>query len=148
MKYIGSALHQPILIAAGGTPGGDPLSLTDLDEALDSVFDGDTHLVMSQAMQDLLWKASSRNPLYGGFIVWDKTPAGDRYAYYHDVHILVCAALDFNEANPGGGPALGTSVYAASLPGSVLGKPLKSLVKLHGRPTARIWGVRNADVVT
>lgn len=143
--YLGSALRQPVLLAAGSTPGGDPLSLTDLDEAIDSV-DGVTHLVMSQVMQDLLWKASSQIFLFG-FITWDKTSAGDRYAYYNDIPILICSALDFNEANPGGGPAFGTSVYAVALTSAKLGKPLKSLLKLHGRPTARIWGVKNADVV-
>lgn len=165
------------LLAAGGSSGGDALSLQVLDAAIDQV-EGATHLIMSKKMRNLL-SAAARNTGTTGFMVWDKNEFGDRVAYYNDIPILVTdyddasnQVIDFNEANPGGGSSVGTSIYVANMSdsgvcglqngtmdvtdlGEVQDKPvlrtrvewLISLAVLHGRAVARIWGIKNAAVV-
>ncbi|AXQ68623.1 major head protein [Caulobacter phage CcrPW] len=163
-------------IPAGGTNGGDPLSLQILDEAIDAV-EGATHLVMSKRMRNLL-SAASRQTSVAGFITWDKTEFGERIAYYNDLPILVTdyddknvQVIDFNEACPGGGTT-GTSIYVLNIGdsgviglqngvmevddlGQVNDKPvyrtriewLISLAVMSGRAAARVWGIKKAPVV-
>ena len=108
------------LIAAGGTAGGDPLSLAKLDEAIDAVEDP-THLMMSKAMRRRL-SAAARNSSVGGNITYDKNDFGARITYYNDLPILIADkdntnayVLPFAEACPGGGANVGTSLYCLSL---------------------------------
>ncbi len=165
------------LIPAGATAGGDPLSLTVLDSAIDQV-DRPTHLVMSKKMRNRL-NAASRSTGVAGFIVWDKDEFGTRIAYYNDLPIL-CTDYDdkgnqviaYNEACPAGGATTGTSLYVLSIGdtgvvglqngvmdvrdlGEVQDKPvmrtrvewLIGMAVLNGRAGARIWGIKDAPVV-
>jgi len=163
-------------IAAGSTGGGDALSLSVLDEAIDAV-DGATHLIMSKKMRNRL-SAAARNTGTTGFMVWDKDEFGNRVAFYNDIPILVTdyddtntQVIAFNEACPGGGSAVGTSIYVVNMSdtgvcglqngvmevtdlGEVQDKPvlrtrvewLIGLAVLHGRAVARIWGIKDAAV--
>lgn len=165
------------VIPAGSTANGDALSLTLLDEAIDAV-DQPTHLVMSKRMRNLL-SAGARNPNVSGYLTWDKDEYGTRVAYYNDLPILVtdyddqnAQVIDFNEANPGGGTATGTSIYVLSIGdagviglqngtmevvdlGEVYDKPvlrtriewLAALAVMNGKAAARIWGIKKAAVV-
>ena len=172
-------IQGTMLIPASASPsaGGDALSLSKLDDAIDLV-EGATHLLMSKKMRNRL-SAASRATGVSGFITWDKTEFGDRLAYYQDLPILVTdyddagqQVIGFNEANPGGGPDQGTSVYVLSIGdtgvlglqngimevtdlGEVQDKPvyrtrvdwLMGLAVLSGRSAARIWGIKDAAVV-
>lgn len=165
------------LVPAGASAGGDALSLQVLDEAIDSV-DGATHLIMSKRMRNLL-SAASRQTSVAGFITWDKNDFGDRIAFYNDLPILVtdyddqnAQVIDFNEACPGGGATVGTSIYVVNIgDGGVIGlqngvmevddlgqvndKPvyrtriewLISLAVMGGRAAARVHGIKKAAVV-
>lgn len=164
-------------IAAGSTSGGDPLSLSVLDEAIDQV-DGANYLLMSKKMRNRL-SAASRQTGVAGFITWDKDDFGTRIAYYNDLPILVTdyddknqQVIAFNEACPGGGATTGTSIYVLAIGdtgvvglqngvmevtdlGEVPDKPvlrtrvewLISLAVLNGRAAARVWGIKDAPVV-
>lgn len=165
------------LFPAGAAANGDALSLAILDEAIDSV-DGATHLVMSKRMRNLLSQAA-KNPNVAGYVVWDKDEFGNRVMYYNDLPILVtdyddagAQVIDFNEANPGGGTATGTSIYVVKMGdegvtgiqngvmevddlGQMNDKPvlrtrvewLASLAVMSGRAAARVWGIKRAAVV-
>ncbi len=165
------------LIPAGNTAGGDALSLQILDEAIDAV-EGATHLVMSKRMRNLL-SAASRQTSVAGFITWDKNEFGERLAFYNDLPILVTdyddsnsQVIDFNEACPGGGATVGTSIYVLNIGdsgvmglqngvmevddlGQVNDKPvlrtriewLISLAVFSGRAAARVWGIKKVPVV-
>ncbi|AXQ69147.1 major head protein [Caulobacter phage CcrBL9] len=165
------------LIPAGASSGGDALSLTVLDTAIDQV-DGATHIIMSKKMRNRL-NAASRQTGVAGFITWDKNEFGTRIAFYNDLPILVTdyddknqQVIAFNEANPGGGATVGTSIYVVNISeagvvglqngvmdvtdlGEVQDKPvlrtrvewLISLAVLNGRAAARIWGIKDAAVV-
>ena len=165
------------LIAAGNTSGGDALSIELLDDAIDQV-DNPTHLIMSKKMRNKLNTAARKN--IGGDIVWGLDEFGKRIAYYNDLPILVTdrdnesnEIIGFNEANPNGGAAVGTSIYVVSFgPNMITGlqngildvedlgeidaKPvyrtrlewLVSFAAQHGRCAARVWGIKNADVVS
>lgn len=164
-------------IAAGSAANGDALSLAKLDEAIDAV-DGPTHLLMSKAMRRRLTQAA-RNTAVGGFITWEKDAFGRLIARYQDLEILIAdesgnssPGLAFNEANPGGGTATGTSIYPLSLgEGKITGiqngmpdvrdlgelqtKPAKrtrvewyiGMAVLHPRSASRLWGIKDAAVV-
>lgn len=164
-------------IAAGNSAGGDALSLTVLDEAIDQV-DGANYLLMSKKMRNRL-SAASRQTGVAGFITWDKDEFGMRLAYYNDLPILVTdyddknqQVIAFNEACPGGGATAGTSIYVLAIGdtgvvglqngvmevndlGEVQDKPvlrtrvewLISLAVLNGRAAARVWGIKDAAVV-
>jgi hypothetical protein len=166
-----------MLVPAGSTASGDPLSLSVLDGAID-LCDGATHLVMSKKMRNRL-SAASRATGVSGFIEWDKSEFGERIAFYNDIPILVtdyddagAQVIDFNEACPGGGSTLGTSLYVLAIGdtgvtglqngimevtdlGEVQDKPvlrtrvewLIGLAVLSGRAAVRIWGIKNAAVV-
>jgi hypothetical protein len=165
------------LIAAGSTAGGDALSLAKLDELIDTV-DSPTHLIMSKAMRRRL-TAAARNTAVGGFINWTKDEFGQQVAMYNDLPILIAdyddtgaRILDFNEANPGGGSNVGTSIYCTSFGdgmveglqngvmdvtdlGEIDEKPvyrtrvewLVGLAVMHGRAAGRLYGISNAAVV-
>lgn len=165
------------LIPAGNSSGGDALSLTVIDTAIDAV-DNATHLVMSRKMRNRL-SAASRATGVSGFITWDKSEFGERIAFYNDLPILTtnyddqnAQVIDFNETCPGGGSAVGTSIYVLNISdtgvvglqngvmevtdlGEVQDKPvlrtrvewLISLAVLSGRAAARIWGIKDAAVV-
>jgi hypothetical protein len=165
------------LFAVGSSSGGDALSLAVLDEAIDAV-DGATHIIMSKRMRNLVSQAA-KNTSVSGYVTWDKNEFGERVMFYNDLPILVTdyddtntQVIDFNEANPGGGSAVGTSVYVVKIGdegvcgiqngimevndlGEMNDKPvvrtrvewLASLAVMQGRSAARIWGIKKAAVV-
>lgn len=165
------------LVAAGATAGGDALSLAKLDELIDAVPNANA-LVMSKAVRRLLTTAA-RNTAVGGYITYDKDAFGRRVTVYNDIPILVpysdnggTEPVAFDEANPGGGSAVGTSIYCLALgDGLVSGiqsgpmevrdlgeletTPAKrtrvewfpGLCVEHGRAAGRLWGIKNAAVV-
>jgi len=170
-RIVGSQLFP-----AGASAGGDALSLQVLDDAIDAV-DGATHLIMSKKMRNLLSNATT-NTSVTGFVTWDKNEFGQRVAYYNDIPILIVdyddennQVIDFNEANPGGGAAVGTSIYIVNIGdegvmgiqngvmevddlGQIDSAPvlrtrlewLVSLAVLSGRAAARVWGIKQAAV--
>lgn len=165
------------LIPAGATSGGDALSLVKLDEAIDAV-DFPTHLLVSKAIRRLLTVAA-RTTTVGGFITYGVDEFGRKITMYNDLPLLIieqddtgARVLDFNEANPGGGSAVGTSIYVVNFSegyvqglqngtmqvrdlGEIDAKPvwrtrvdwLVGLATLHSRCAARLWGVKSAAVV-
>lgn len=164
------------LIAAGSTSGGDALSLAKLDELMDAV-DDPTHLLMSKAMRRRL-TAAARSTSVGGYVTYDKDAFGRRVTQYNDVPILVMdgnnqyyATLAFNEANPGGGSSVGTSIYAVEIRDGMLSgiqngtmevtdlgelqtKPcMRTRIEWYSafaiwnpRSVARLYGIKNAAV--
>lgn len=164
------------LIAAGNTSGGDALSLAKLDEAIDAV-DNPTHLVMSKAMRRRL-TAAARNIDVAGHITYTTDAFGRRIAQYADLPIITAYAsnggtdpLAFDEACPGGGSAVGTSIYCVSLGegrleglqngdmdvrdlGELETAPVLrtrvewyvGLAMQHGRAASRLWGIKDAAV--
>lgn len=163
-------------IAAGSTSGGDALSLAKLDELIDAV-DSPTHLLMSKAMRRRL-TAAARDTSIGGFITWEKDEFGRQIAVYNDLPILLSdrngnafPTLAFDEANPGGGSNVGTSIYCLELGesrlsgiqnggidvrdlGELESKPVfrtrvewyMSILLEHPRAAARLWGIKDAAV--
>ena len=163
-------------IAAGSTSGGDALSLAKLDELIDSV-DDPSHLLMSKAMRRRL-TAAARDTTVGGYITYEKDAFGRKVTQYNDLPILLSdrngsayPTLDFDEANPGGGSAVGTSIYALELGegklsgiqngtmdvrdlGELESKPVfrtrvewyVSMLLEHARAAGRLWGIKNAAV--
>jgi hypothetical protein len=108
------------LIDAGATSGGDALSLFKLDTLISRV-DQPTHLAMNKTMALRIAQAA-RNTTVGGFITWQPNEFGQRVMAYNGLDILEVeednagsAILPFTEANPGGGAAASTSIYALSL---------------------------------
>lgn len=170
-------LTGPQLIDAGATSGGDVLSLAKLDEVIDAV-DAPTHLLMSKAMRRLI-TAAARNTSVGGFITYSKDEFGRPVTMYNDLPILIAdangdlyATLAFNEANPGGGSNVGTSIYVlgfgegqlsgiqSSIPevndlGELQTKPaMRTRVEWymgmglwHPRAAARLRGIKTGAVV-
>lgn len=165
------------LIAAGNTSGGDVLSLAKLDELIDAVPSASA-LVMSKAVRRLLTTAA-RNTSVGGYITYDKDAFGRRLTKYNDIPILVpysdnggTEPIAFDEANPGGGSAVGTSIYCLGF-GDGLVTGLQSgpmdvrdvgelestparrtrvewfagLCIEHGRAAARLYGIKTGAVV-
>lgn len=164
------------LIPGGATAGGDALSLAKLDEAIDIV-DAPTHLIMSKAHRRRLSRAAA-NTAVGGYIEWDKDMFGERVGFYNDLPILIAdydeagaRIIDFNEANPGGGAAVGSSIYVVSIGDGMLSgiqngtmdvedlgrlqsapvyrtrvEWIVGLVALHGRCASRLSGIKDAAV--
>lgn len=165
------------LIAAGGTSGGDALSLAKLDELIDQTINP-THLVMNKTMKRLL-TAASRNTSIGGHINFEPGQMGITNPSYNGLPILTLdldntstAILPFTEANPGGGSAASTSIYCTSFTEegimglqngimevddtvtnssatveTTLVEWLSSFAVFHGRGAARLNGIKNAAVV-
>lgn len=107
-------------VDAGSASGGDALSLAKLDELIDAV-DDPTHLLLSKAMRRRLTQ-SSRNTSVGGFITFEQDAFGRRQEIYAGLPLIVMdgnkqdnTTLDFDEANPGGGSNVGTSIYCVAL---------------------------------
>jgi len=164
------------LVANGSTSGGDVLSLAKLDELIDAVVDP-THLIMSKAVRRSL-TAAARLTTVGGYVTYDVDEFGRQVTKYNDLPILLSdgnsdyyAATAFNEANPGGGSAVGTSIYCASLQeGKLTGlqsgemqvsdlgeqdsAPVQrtrvewyvSLLPEHPKCAARLWGIKAGAV--
>ena len=117
------------LVSNGSTSGGDPLSLINLDAAIDAV-DGATHLYMSQAMRRHLTSATrGAGTVFpaGGFITYTQDEFGRQVAMYQGLPILIADANDnnnptlaFDEAGAGGG-STATSIYVLSLSPGMLG---------------------------
>ncbi|HXH43294.1 MAG TPA: hypothetical protein VNK51_05520 [Bradyrhizobium sp.] len=165
------------LIPAGATAGGDALSLSVLDQAIDQTTNP-THIIATKAIRRLI-NTASRTTAVGGFIVMNKDDFGRPLYQYNGLPILVpyednggTEPMGYNEANPGGGAAVGTSIYVVGFgPGLVAGiqngimevrdlgelqtQPVKrtrvewliGMAVEHGRAATRIWGVKNAAVV-
>lgn len=164
-------------VAAGNTSGGDALSLSLLDTAIDQTYAA-THIAMSKAMRRRLTQAS-RNSSVGGILATTQDVFGRQIATYNGLPILEIdvdntgtAVLGFTEANPGGGSAVGTSIYVLSLGldtlcgiqnglprtkdlGEQQSKPAfrtrvewySGLVVRHPRAATRLWGIKDAAVV-
>lgn len=165
------------LVNNGATSGGDALSLIQLDNLIDQV-PNCTHLIMNKAMRRLI-TAASRNTTVAGYIEYTLDEFGRRVTQWQGIPIVVpysdnggTEMLDFTEANPGGGGAASTSIYAVSFgPGMLTGiqngiMDVRDLGELqtapkyrtrvewyaaiamkHGRAAARLNGIKNAAVV-
>lgn len=165
------------LIDNGSTSGGDALSLSNLDALVDQV-ENPTHLLMSRAMRRRLTQAARATGV-GGYITYSRDEFGRQVTMYNDLPILIgdglgdaFPALAFNEANPGGGSNVGTSIYCLSLGenmcmgiqngdpmvtdlGELETKPsLRTRVEwyagiaiFHPRAVARLRGIKDAAVV-
>jgi hypothetical protein len=113
-----SRLTAGALVANGSTSGGDVLSLAKLDSAIDNTADP-THLIMSRA-QRLLFQAAYRSSTFPN-IMMSMDDMGKNVLSYGGLPILVgypknqnTAILPYTEANPGGGSAVGTSIYVVN----------------------------------
>lgn len=165
------------LIAAGATSGGDALSLAILDQAIDQTTNPSA-IIATKAIRRLLTVAA-RTTTVGGFIGYTKDSFGRPVTTYNGLPIIVpypdnggTEPIGFNEANPGGGSAVGTSIYVVGFGdgllrgiqngimevrdlGEVQTIPVKrtrvewlvGMVIEHGRAATRLWGVKNAPVV-
>lgn len=107
------------LIDAGASSGGDALSLDTLDQAIDTVANP-THILMSRAMKRK-FTAAMKSTSLSGTIFLTKDDFGRPITEYNGLPLLTTYGdninvdpLGFNEANPGGGSAVGTSVYVVS----------------------------------
>ena len=164
------------LIAAGSTSGGDPLSLTKLDELIDAV-PGVTHLVLNKQMRRRI-QAAARNPSVGGEIGYTMNEFGRRVMTYNGIPLVAAyednggtEPIAFDEVGPGGGTT-STSIYAVAMGdglttglqngtmqvrdlGELETAPLfrtrvewyVGLCIEHGRAAGRLWGISNAPVV-
>lgn len=164
-------------IAAGATSGGDALSLAILDQAIDQTA-GANVIVASKALRRLI-QVAARTPTLAGYVTYRPDEFGKRITQYNGIDIVVpyeendgTEPLAFDEVNPGGGSAVGTSLYVAALgDGKVQGiqngvmevrdlgelqtTPAKrtrvewlvAQVVEHGRALTRIWGIKNAAIV-
>jgi hypothetical protein len=107
------------LISNGSTSGGDVLSLTNLDQAIDEVTNP-THIIMNKTMRRILTTAA-RNVNVGGYITYDLDGFGRRIAFYNELPIIVLdqdgsksQILPFTETGAGGGTAQSASIYVVS----------------------------------
>jgi hypothetical protein len=164
------------LIPQGSTSGGDPLSISKLDEVIDAVVDP-THLIMTRAMRRRLNNAA-RDESVGGRVEYTTDSFGRRVTSFDGLPILIADVLQsyypimgFNEAGPGGG-ATSTSIYVASftedgITGTMNSLPdVRNLGELESKPSrrvridwtfgisqydlrslARLWGISDAAVV-
>ena len=105
------------LVDAGGSAGGDALSLMKLDELLDQVDGSADLLLMNKTMRRRLTVAA-RTTTVGGDINYTIDEFGRRISTYNDVPIGVIeddengdAVLGFDEACTSGS-SVGTSIYA------------------------------------
>lgn len=164
------------LIEAGSTDGGDALSLTKLDELIDTV-DNPTHLIMSKALRRRL-SASARKYDVGGYVTYEPDAFGRQIAKFNDLPILIAdydnngdSILGFDEIGSGGATATATSIYCVSFTDGMLSgiqngtmdvrdlgelqtKPamrtrvewFAGIACFHGRAAARLRGISNAAV--
>jgi hypothetical protein len=164
------------LIPAGATAGGDALSLAVLDQAIDQTA-SPTHIVLTKAHRRLLTSAARATGI-SGYIGYTVDAFGRRVTTYNDLPLLVAyednggaEPVGFNEANPGGGAAVGSSIYVVGMGdglvsglqngvmdvrdlGELQTQPVKrtrvewfvGMAVEHGRALTRIWGIKNAAV--
>lgn len=107
------------LIPAGSASGGDALSLALLDEAISGTASPNAILLNRQMI--LLLSQAARSTSVGGYIQTTKDEFGRPLLTYNGLPLLamnpieaVYDTLGFSEANPGGGSAVGTSIYVVS----------------------------------
>jgi hypothetical protein len=164
------------LVDAGATSGGDALSLFKLDTLLSK---GEfNYLLMNKTMAMLLAQAA-RTTSVGGYITFTPNEFGRQVQSYNGLPILIAdedntgtQILPFTEANPGGGTAASTSIYALAMgEGQLVGiqngdmdvrdlgeletKPVErtrvewyaGLAVYDGRAIARLRGIKNSAVV-
>jgi hypothetical protein len=164
------------LVDAGATSGGDALSLFKLDTLLSKV--DANFLIMNKTMSMLLAQAA-RTTSVGGYITFSPNEFGRQVTSYNGIAILIAdedntgtQILPFTEANPGGGSAASTSIYAVAMgEGQLVGiqngemdvrdlgeletKPVErtrvewyaGLAVFDGKAIARLRGIKNAAVV-
>ncbi len=106
-------------IAAGATSGGDALSLAKLIQAKAAVYNP-THWIMGKDILARLSTAAHATSV-GGYLHWGKDDFGREVQMIDGLPIIamdvdgtMAKILDFNEANPGGGSSVGTSIYCVS----------------------------------
>lgn len=164
------------LIANGATSGGDALSLSNLDTAIDQV-DGATHILMSRAMR-LKFQSAYRTSTFPN-IYMTVDESGTQIWSYAGIPLLVgyptnnnTKILPFTEANPGGGSAVGTSIYTLRFAEDGVcgiqngGMDVRDLGEVQGSPVfrtrvewypgltfqtpfcaTRLWGIKNIAIV-
>lgn len=162
------------LVANGSTSGGDPLSLNNLDSAIDLV-DSPTHIIMSRAMR-LKFGSAYRSSTFPN-IVQKTDDMGKMILTYNELPILVgypqnsnTKILPFTEAGPGGGTT-STSIYVVNFSedgvhgiqnsgidvrdlGELDTLPVKrtrvewymSMVAESPYAATRLWGISNAAI--
>lgn len=136
-------------IANGTTNGGDPLSLTKLDELIDAV-DNPTALIFPKILRRKMTVAA-RSATVGGNISWDVEEFGRRVLRYNDLPILVpyesnmgTDFMGFDELGSTGGTATATSVYCVSMGEDgvfgIQGAPIevRDLGEIDSSPVARV----------
>jgi hypothetical protein len=165
------------LIPAGSSSGGDALSLELLDEAIDRCTNP-THILMSRALRRK-FKAARNNQTLSGNIQMSTDDFGRPVETYNGLPLLTTYGdakmpdpLAFNEANPGGGSAVGTSLYVLSMSANGVmglqngGMSVRDLGELQTMPVfrtrvewysgfgifdgtaaVRVWGIRNTALV-
>ncbi|MFN4287562.1 MAG: major capsid protein [Brevundimonas sp.] len=118
---IKTRLTGSAVTANSAASGGAALSLYNLDRAIDKVMEP-THIIMSKAMRTRLTQAG-RNTGVGGYVAQTKNDFGNTITTYRDLPILVgyedevndTNLFPFNEVASGGGSAVTTSIYIASM---------------------------------
>jgi hypothetical protein len=165
------------VLDAGGTDGGDALSVTQLRDLIDAV-ENPTHLVMSKKMRNLLSSAATDTQI-GGFISHEKNEFGKRVTHFDglpivetDVNGKGAPVIGFNEVGAGGASATATSIYAVNFGdegvsglqngvmdvkdlGEMESQPAMltrvewyvGMCAMHGRAAARLRGIGQTAVV-
>jgi hypothetical protein len=165
------------IVDAGATNGGDALSLSILDQAIDQCTNP-TAIWLSKAMRRKFAKAM-RTPTVGGYIVQTKDTFGQPVLEYNGLPLLVpypdnggTEPISFNEVGSGGATATAQSLYVVGLGdglvtgiqnggmdvrdlGEVQTQPVKrtrvewlaGLAVEHGRAAVRLRGIANSDIV-
>lgn len=118
---IKTRLTGTALTANSASSGGAALSLYNLDRAIDKVMEP-THIMMSKAMRTRLTQAG-RNTGVGGYVAQTKNDFGQTITSYRGLPILVgyedevndTVLFPFDEVASGGGSAVTTSIYVASM---------------------------------
>jgi hypothetical protein len=102
-----------------GTSGGAPLSLTQLDAAIDNT-SNPTHIIMSRAMK-VRFMAAMRNQSLTGYIMQTRDGVGNPVISYANLPILTgyprdrhTNLLPYSEVASGGGSAVTTSLFIVS----------------------------------
>jgi len=106
------------VVDAGATGTGDALTLTKLDELIDTV-DEPTHLLMNKTMKRRL-AAAARLYTVGGYITFELNAFGRRVQFYNDLPIItVDKDNNYDDIMPftemaSGGTFVTTSIYCLS----------------------------------
>lgn len=163
------------LIAQGSSSGGDALTLAKLDEAIDAVVGTPDVLVMNKTMRR---KVNSLIRAAGQAQEQVTNQFGRQFDAYRGIPIAIVEEdetdveiLDFDEAAPGGGSSVCTSIYPVRFGadqfvsllqggggmsvqnfGEIPTKPAHlmrvewyvTLAVFHGRSASRLYGIKNA----